>query len=110
MTRAEEIIKIIKEENLLREFFNQDFDDLEIEWNEFNDDYKEYLKSLKLPTEFEEIDGRCDTSEFWSVIHFPEENIYIKISGWYDSYGESEHTYDEIKQVFPKEIKTIIYE
>ena len=110
MTRGEEIIKIIKDKNLEYAFFHQDFDDLDIEWDQFGDNHIEYLKSLGLPTKYEEVDGRYDTAEFWSVIHFPEEGIYIKISGEYDSYGQYEHEYNEVTQVFPKQVTQTIYE
>ena len=123
MNRAQEIIKIIKDNDLLQQFFNSDYweyKDGDLEdfypegsdrgWKDLDKAVENYLESLGLPTEYSEVDGRCDTSEFWSVVHFPTEDIYLKIEGEYDSYGQGEHEYDSITQVFPKEVTTIIYE
>ena len=40
----------------------------------------------------------------YTIIHFIEDDIYVKLIGTYDSYGNGEHYYhDDIKQVYPKE-------
>ena len=63
--------------------------------------------------EFEEVDSRTDSSEFWCVVRFKQENqadIYLKFHGEYDSYGQGEHEYHSgVTQVFPKEVTTIEY-
>jgi hypothetical protein len=95
---GEEIIKVIRDEGLQRAFF-------ELETVEA------YLESVGLPTEFKQVDGRCDTSEFWSVIHFPVQDVYVKITGTYDSYGQYEHYYnDKVTQVFPKQVTKTVYD
>lgn len=108
---AEHIIKTIEDKGLQQQFFCGDYwENLEEELDEFDGDEKKYLESIGLPTEYEEVDGRCDTSEFWKVLHFKEEDIYIKITGEYDSYGQYDHYYDKkVKQVFPRTVETIIY-
>ena len=111
---AEEIIKIIQDKELQQAFFDC-FDDEDYiletvdEEGEF-ETLDAYLESVGLPTEFKEVDGRCDTSEFWAVIHFPVEDVYIKITGRYDFYGQCEHEYHQkVTQVFPRTIESIIY-
>ena len=53
----------------------------------------------------------ANTDEMNTVIHFKDHNVYIKLEGWYDSYGQGEHQYtDAIYEVFPKTIETIIYQ
>lgn len=113
---VEEIIKTIKEEDLLAYFFEQDSGYL-VDYEHYTSDdvlienleqEKEYLKKLGL-SNFEDKGGRADTSEFWNVVYFPDHNAYLKISGWYDSYGGYEHSYDEIKEVKPQTVTKTIY-
>jgi hypothetical protein len=113
---AEEIIKIIQDKGLQRQFFELDyFSDYLYDLSEDDettfDTVEEYLESVGLPTEFKKVDGRSDTSEFWSVIRFPVEDVYIKITGVYDSYGQREHYYNsKVTQVFPKQVTKIVYD
>lgn len=93
---GEEIIKVIRDKGLQRVFF-------ELETVEA------YLESVGLPTEFKQVDGRCDTSEFWSVIHFPVQDVYVKITGTYDSYGQYDYN-DKVTQVFPKQVTKTVYD
>ena len=110
---AEEIIKIIQDKGLQQAFFEPEYFDDQLEYLDEEEEFEtveEYLTSVGLPTEFKQVDGRCDTSEFWSVIHFPVEDVYIKITGRYDSYGQYEHDYNQkVTQVFPRTIESIIY-
>jgi hypothetical protein len=110
---AEEIIKIIQDKGLQKAFFEPEYFDDKLEYLDEEEEFEtveEYLTSVGLPTEFKQVDGRCDTSEFWSVIHFPVEDVYIKITGTYDSYGQYEHDYNQkVTQVFPRTIESIIY-
>lgn len=108
---AQELIDIIKENDLLEYVFHgldEGWVELEYDYEEFEND-EEYLKSLGLEN-FEPIESREDTAEFWSVIHFKNEDIYLRIDGEYDSYGQGDHEYDSIKQVFPKQVTQTIYE
>ncbi len=111
MITAEHIIKTIQDNDLQKPFFCADhWEEYEDRLEDFNDDEKLYLESLGMPTEYKEVDGRCDTSEFWTVVHFPVEDIYIKITGEYDSYGQYDHYYNEkVTQVFPKKVTTTVY-
>jgi hypothetical protein len=108
---AEEIIKIIQDNYLQSQFFSKDnFGYFLDELDEF-ETVEAYLESLNLPTEYKIVAGRSDTSEFWSVIHFPVEDVYIKITGTYDSYGQYEHDYDDkVTQVFPKQVTQTVYD
>ena len=111
MITAEHIIKTIQDKDLQKAFFCSDnWEQYEDELDEFDGDEKLYLESIGLPTEYKEVAGRSDTSEFWSVVHFPVEDIYIKITGTYDSYGQYDHYYDDkVTQVFPKQVTKTIY-
>jgi hypothetical protein len=69
---AEEIIKIIQDKGLQQAFFEPEYFDEQLEYLDEEEEFEtveEYLTSVGLPTEFKKVDGRCDTSEFWSVIH-----------------------------------------
>lgn len=108
---ARELIEIIVQNDLLKPLFDDDFDDFEPEDEEGEgiEDIENWLKELGLG-ELEYKDSREDTSEFWTVIYFKDHDIYLRIDGVYDSYGQYEHEYNSVKQVFPKEIQTTIYE
>lgn len=121
---AEEIIKIIQDKGLQEAFFEPEyFDQLENldEEGEF-ETIEAYLESVGLPKEYKKVAGRSDTSEFWSVIHFPVEDVYVKITGTYDSSNKlfSEfgfgienigycHYDSKVTQVFPKQVTTTVY-
>ena len=112
---AEEIIKIIQDKGLQQAFFEPEYFDDQLEYlldeEEEFETVEAYLESVGLPTEFKKVDGRFDTSEFWSVIHFPVEDVYVKITGTYDSYGNYEHYYDsKVTQVFPKQVTQTVYD
>lgn len=95
--KAEEIIKIIQDNQLQESLFDQDVDDVG-------------LIELGLPT-FEQVEWVCNSDEMYCVIHFKDDNIYLKLTGEYDSYGECEHDYNNgIKEVFPKEVTITKYE
>ena len=107
---AEHFIKIIKDNELLEFLFHVGNGWCKLDYNEEEfKDPKEYLSSLGL-NDYKQIESREDTSEFWSIIHFKNEDIYLKINGEYDSYGQEEHYYHSVTEVLPKEITTIIYE
>jgi hypothetical protein len=111
---AEEIIKIIEDKGLQKAFFEPEYFDDELENLDEEVEFEtveEYLTSVGLPTEFKQVAGRSDTSEFWSVIYFPVADAYIKITGTYDSYGQYEHDYHEkVTQVFPKQVTQTVYD
>lgn len=109
---VEEIIQKIKDNNLESFFFWCDLDWWEDEFEnrgfEKEEDFNMFLNELGL-SNYEEKDRRADTSEFWSVVYFPDYNIYLKFTGWFDSYEMYNHSYNGITQVFPKEITKTIY-
>lgn len=111
MKTAQELIEIIVQNDLMKPLFGDDFDDFDIEdeEGEYIDDPREYVKNLGLG-EIEYKDSREDTSEFWTVIYLKDHDIYLRIDGVYDSYGQYEHEYNNVTQVFPKEVTQTIYE
>lgn len=75
---------------------------------------QEYLKAHNIP-EWEEIDqyggeGQGDT--WWSIKYFPKHNVYIKVSGWYQSYNGTDFGdwNEACTQVFPQEKIITVYE
>lgn len=107
---AEELIKIIKDNNLLEPLFDGDLKYAELEDEEGNsiENVEEYLKDLLGELEYK--DGRSDTSEFWQVVYFKDHDVYLEVSGEYDSYGQGDHDYNSIYEVKPKTVTKIIYE
>lgn len=108
---ARELIEIITQKDLTEIlFFDGDLKYADVEDEDGNtiEDTEAYFKELFGEIEYK--DGRCDTSEFWQVVYFKDHDIYLQISGEYDSYGQGEHSYDDIKEVKPKEVIVIKYE
>ncbi len=116
---AQELIDIIQANDMLKPLFDNDWEgfEFEVEGEDGEEDYKtfetleeekEYVKNLFGELKYE--DYRMDTSEFWQVIYFKDHDVYLEISGEYDSYGQGDHDYSSIKEVKPKQITTIIYE
>ncbi len=114
---GKQIIETIQENDLMQFFFELETEyltpDYSYETNdgdelETDEDVVNFLTVLGL-NKYENKGGRYDTSEFWNVVYFPDYDIYLKISGWYDSYGNSDHSYEDIIEVKPKEITKTIY-
>jgi len=106
-----EIVEKINELGLLEVFFNEDnYNEKEIEneAGEMVENNQDYLETIFGKVEW--LDSREDTSEFWSIVHFVDHNIYVKIEGEFDSYMQYEHSYDSIKEVFPKQVTQTVYE
>jgi len=107
--KSQEIIDRVNKLGLLQFLFEGEaYDEIEDENDEIIDDVDQYVKDNF--GEIELLDGRADTSEFWQIVHFKDHNVYLKISGEYDSYGQGDHEYTSVKEVFPKEVKVTVYE
>ena len=116
MKNSQELIEIIKSNNLQECLFRLDCDYL-IEYvydtngEEFETDEQvfDYLKTLGLDN-FEQVYYVSNTDEMYTVIHFKDDNVYLKLVGEYDSYGQMEHDFNcGMYQVFPKEVKVVEY-
>lgn len=107
-----EISEIIKEYDLYKYLFAEDdyyLEDLIIKGKEDEENVEKALKEIGF--DYIQVDYVCNTDEMFCVIYFKDSDIYIKLTGEYDSYGQYDHEYHrKITQVFPKEIKKIIYE
>lgn len=115
---AEKIIDVINVNRLHKTFFHIDDDFSECmvevfpEMEEFTESgiFTKRLNKLGLRN-FSLIDQASNTDELYSVIYFKDEDVYIRIDGVYDSYGQYEHDYyTSIKQVFPKKVEITKYE
>ena len=106
-SKVQSIIKIIQDNKLQKPLFNGDYEE---EQFEEIDDIDKYLNDLGLKN-FENIDHVCNSDELYLIIHFKDDDIYLKISGEYDSYGNGDHYFnDSVKQVFPKQVTITKYE
>lgn len=95
MKTSEELIQIIKENDLQCDLFN----------------CYDVSKFVDFPKDYEQVDYVCNSDEMYCVIHFTEEDIYLKLTGEYDSYGQCDHDYDNgIKEVKPKQQLITVYE
>lgn len=114
MKTAKELIKIIIKNNLQKGLFNVDYiveylENLDGEYFDTSDECLDYLKSLGLDN-FEQLMCVSNTDEMYSIIHFKNDDIYLKLIGEYDSYGEFDHDYErDIIQVFPKQVTITQY-
>lgn len=75
-------------------------------------DYHEEDLDLGKVVEVEQEGGEGEGSNWYSVQHFVEHDIYIKVSGYYQSYnGTDFDDWDSAcRQVRPKEKTITIYE
>ncbi len=97
---AQELIDIIKENDLQEQILDDGI---------WSNNCEELSKII--PEEHELLDAVCNSDEMYCVVWFKESNVFLKLTGEYDSYGDGNHDYDEeVTQVFPKEITKIIYE
>ncbi len=103
----EELKQFIKSHYLQKVFFDDYFDyedylDLNDELTE--QEFEDFKK------DFEMVESVCNSDELYSVAYFKDLNVYICLTGTYDSYGAGDHEYDEdITQVYPKEVSVITY-
>lgn len=119
---SKELIKIIEDENLKPFFISEDWYLLTEEcvtdcgsYRTEEDLFESHEKAEKFLDEkfgeFEHLDSREDTSEFWTIVYFKKHNIYIKFIGDFNSYDMVDHRYDTKPiEVFPKTITKIIYQ
>lgn len=124
MNRFEEIRNTIIENNLVQFFFEYYSDETESYFHIENtnvdfeleniDQALIYLERFLNLEDFEIVDYECNSDIMYCVVHFKKDNMYIKLEGEYDSYGQYNHDYfnkkSRINQVFPKTIEKIIYE
>lgn len=116
-TKAKQLINIIENLNIQEWVMN--------EWRDINlrDDNDEiipftdddhifsYLKGKFEFEEFERIEQVCNSDEMYTVIYFKESDIYLKLIGEYDSYGNNDHNYTRgIIEVKPISKTIIAYE
>lgn len=97
---AQELIDIIKDNNLQEDILRasnlyETCDEL----------------SKEIDEEHKLLEGVCNSDEMYAIVWFKQSNVFLKLTGEYDSYGGGDHYYDkEVTQVFPKEITKTIYE
>ncbi len=106
-----ELIKNIKNNDLQKIFFHLN-EKKEYLSKKFTtaEEGEEKLKELGFG-EMEQKSSVCNSDEMNVVIHFKDHNIYLMLTGEYDSYGEYNHDYDNgIKEVFPKTQTLTVYE
>lgn len=117
---AGSIIDAIKKNNLQKAFFHSDdrgymYEIIaesvdQLQDTEGEEPIIDYLGSLGLKN-FKNIEVVSNTDDFYSIVYFEDENVYLRFSGTYDSYGQYEHYYNnEVKQVFPKQVTITKFE
>jgi hypothetical protein len=60
--------------------------------------------------EVEQKGGQGEGEEWYSVIHFEDHDVYIRIDGYYSSYGGTDFDSAEFNEVRPKEKTITVYE
>jgi hypothetical protein len=102
MKTTEELIEYITSNKLIYSIFND---------GDNEDDNEElYNKYNELALKYDVIDYTCNSDELYMILYFKEIDIYLKLTGEYDSYGEGQHYYnDEVKQVYPEQKTIIVY-
>jgi len=108
---GKEICKIIMDEHLQEALANEGdwVDYVQYDKEKFKSP-EEYMESLNL-VNFEFVEGVCNSDELYQIVYFKDQNVYIKITGTYDSYDGYDHDYDDkVIEVFPKQKQIIVYE
>ncbi len=110
--KSTELINKIKENNLQIIMFHINNKGEYLEETEFETEEELTAKFEELDFgEIKEVDSVCNSDEMYSVVHFVKHNVYLMLTGEYDSYGSDEHDYDcGIKEVNPKEKTITVYE
>ncbi len=103
----QEIITKIKESDIaVEEFAHEDFS--------FPFSEKEFLEKNGIPNwkEIEQYGGEGQGDTWYSVKHFPEHNVYIKVEGYYQSYNGTEFHkgWDSCSEVKPVTKTITVYE
>lgn len=96
MKTFKEIVEILKENNISEESFcYQDYEKKELGLGEIKrvDDYG----------------GEDCGSEYYSVDHFVEHDVYIRVDAWYQSFHGADFYNSEFTQVFPTEVTRTEY-
>ena len=98
MKTAAELIKYIIK-NDLQSFLFEEIS------NTDDADVNEFLGKM------EQKDYVVNSDEMYCVVYFIDHDIYLRLSGEFDSYGGGEHGYNgEIKEVNPKQKTITVYE
>lgn len=61
--------------------------------------------------EVDQHGGEGEGEDWWSVKHFPKHNIYVKVSGFYQSYNGTDFDgWEDCKEVKPQTKTITVYE
>lgn len=57
--------------------------------------------------EVDSYGGEDQGSEWYTVKHFTDHDVYIRVDGYYSSYNGTDFDGQELQEVFPTEVKRI---
>lgn len=113
---GEEILEIISqnytENNFAYNFFEDLSQDSEVPQDIRDGNSEEILNYLGLGKveEVEQYGGEGKGDTWYSVKHFVDHDVYIRIDGWYASYNGAEFDEGYGKEVKPQEKVITVYE
>ena len=124
MSRFKEIQDTIVKNNLVQFFFKYYEDESEayfhVENKEVDFEFENidqtliYLERFLNLSNFEVVESVCNSDTMYCIVHFKDDNIYVKLEGEYDSYGNYNHDYfndkARITEVKPQKVEVVIYE
>ena len=94
----DDIVKIMEKLEIdVANFTNEDFD------------YDELEKEVGTWDEVDHYGGSDCGSEWYSVYHFTEHDVYIRVEGYYSSYEGTNFDGEDFQEVFPTEVKRVEY-
>jgi len=70
---------------------------------------KTIIKGLGEVKEIDSYGGEDQGSNWYTVKHFVDHDVYIRLEGYYSSYGGTNFNYSDYEEVFPTEVKRIEY-
>jgi hypothetical protein len=91
----QQIVEILEKNCELHEFGYDDVDFEEIGLGKVN--------------EVDSYGGEDQGSEWYTVKHFVDHDVYVRLDGYYSSYEGTDFSGESYQEVFPTEVKRIEY-
>jgi len=74
-----------------------------------NDDFSSENLGLGIIKEVDSYGGEDQGSDWYTVKHFVDHDVYIRLEGYYSSYEGTDFSGNDYEEVFPTEVKRIEY-
>lgn len=78
----------------------------------FIDEFDDNIEGIGPCNQIEHFGGEGKGDTYYDIFHFPEQDIYIKVEGWYTSYHGVDYSdgWSCCRQVKPAQKTIVVYE